>query len=56
MTGRVLISVFESGNDVLEATRAAKKEGLEIVDVFTPYAVHGMDGAMGLAPSRLPWV
>ena len=35
---------------------AARKAGLEIVDVYTPYAVHGLDRAMGLPPSRLPWV
>jgi hypothetical protein len=56
MNGRVLVSVFKSEDDILQATRAARKEGLEIVDVFTPYAVHGMDRAMGLPPSRIPWV
>jgi hypothetical protein len=56
MNGRVLVSVFSSEDDILQATRAARKEGLEIVDVFTPYAVHGMDRAMGLPPSRIPWV
>lgn len=56
MKGRVLISVFKSEDDILQAVRAVRKEGLEIVDTFTPYAVHGMDRAMGLPPSRLPWV
>ena len=56
MNGRVLVSVFTSEDDILQATRAARKEGLEIVDVFTPYAVHGMGRAMGLPPSRIPWV
>ena len=56
MSGRVLISVFENEDDVLKATAAARKEGLDIVDVYTPYAVHGLDRAMGLPHSRLPWV
>jgi hypothetical protein len=56
MSDRVLVSVFQSEDDVVRATRAARKEGLEIVDVYTPYAVHGLDRAMGLPPSRLPWV
>ena len=30
--------------------------GLDVVDVFAPYAVHGLDRALGLRPSRLPWV
>src|SRR5438876_3452174 len=56
MTGRLLVSVFEREDDVVQATTAARKEGLEIVDVYAPYAVHGLDRAMGLPPSRLPWV
>ena len=53
---RLLVSIFEREEDILEATRAARAGGLRIVDVYAPYAVHGMDRAMGLTPSRLPWV
>jgi hypothetical protein len=56
MTRRLLVSVFEQDDDLLRATAAARNEGLEIVDAFGPYAVHGLDRAMGLRPSRLPWV
>jgi len=53
---RLLIGVFEREKDTLEATRASRALGLTIADVYTPYAVHGLDKAMGLQPSRLPWV
>ena len=56
MSGRLLVSVFEREDDVVQATTAAREQGLEIVDVYTPYAIHGLDRAMGLPPSRLPWV
>jgi hypothetical protein len=56
MSRNVIISVFRNENDVVGATAAARKQGLDIVDVYTPYAVHGLDRAMGLPPSRLPWV
>jgi hypothetical protein len=56
MSGRVLIGVFEDEDHLIKATNAAREANLEIVDVFAPYAVHGVDRAMGLAPSRLPWV
>ena len=56
MSQKVLISVFRNEDDILKATAAARKQGLDIVDVYTPYAVHGLDRAMGLPPSRLPWV
>ena len=56
MSTRVMVSVFKNEDDIVKATAAARKEGLEIVDVYTPYAIHGLDRAMGLPPSRLPWV
>jgi hypothetical protein len=56
MSGRTLLGFFERESDILGATRAMRKAGFRIADVYTPYAVHGMDKAMGLAPSKLPWV
>jgi hypothetical protein len=56
MTARVFLSVFEREEDILRATRQARESGLEIVDVYTPYAVHGLDEAMGVKPTLLPWV
>ena len=56
MSQRFMLGVFENEVDILEATKAARARGLKIHDVFTPYAVHGLQDAMGLEPSRLPWV
>ena len=56
MSAKVLIGIFKSEDDVVKATDAARKEGLDIVDVYAPYPIHGLDRAMGLPPSRLPWV
>ncbi len=56
MSRRFLIGVFENEEDILGATKAARERGFKIADVFAPYAVHGLDHAMGLQPSRLPWV
>ncbi len=56
MSDRVLLATFEHEDDLLAATKAVHHQGLSIVDVFTPYAVHGLDKAMGLRPSRLTWV
>jgi hypothetical protein len=53
--GRTFVASFATEEEVLAATRAARQQGFRIVDVFTPYAVHGLDQAMGLRPSRLPW-
>ena len=56
MTRRLLVSTYEHEEDILAATIAARRNGLTIADVYTPYPVHGMDRAMGLPPSRLPWI
>jgi hypothetical protein len=55
MTRRVFVGTFMKEEDLLGAARAAREHGLRIADAFTPYPVHGLDRAMGLRPSRLPW-
>jgi len=50
---RVYVGYFDSEEAILDATSAARDAGLAIHDVYTPYAVHGMDEAMGLRRSRL---
>ena len=47
---------FEQEAQIINATKAARKAGFKVVDAYTPYAVHGLDEAMGLRPSKLTWV
>jgi hypothetical protein len=56
MSDRVLLASFDHEDDLLAAVAAVRERGMRIVDAFTPYAVHGLDRAMGLKPSRLTWV
>lgn len=56
MSQRLMLGFFEREKDILGATRAVRNAGFRIADIYTPYAVHGLDKAMGLSPSRLPWV
>ena len=51
----LFVGVFTREVDVLAAARATRAAGYRIRDAFAPYAVHGLDEAIGLAPSRLPW-
>lgn len=55
-TTRPFVAYFTREQDVLAATSAVRKAGLGIRDVFTPYAVHGLETAMGLRRSRLSQV
>lgn len=56
MSDRMVLATFEHEDDLLAATSAVRQAGYKIRDAFTPYAVHGLDRAMGLRPSRLTWV
>lgn len=56
MSGHAIIAVFEQEDDFRGAVRAAREKGLAIIDAYSPYAVHGMDDAMGLQPSQIPWI
>ena len=51
-----LIGYFEDEHRLIEAAQAARAAGVGITDAFIPYAVHGLDEAIGQRPSRLPWV
>ncbi|MBE7491861.1 MAG: DUF3341 domain-containing protein [Planctomycetes bacterium] len=48
--------VFSDEDDTLEATKACREAGFEFYDVYAPYAVHGLDRAMGLPFSKVTWV
>lgn len=45
--------VYAAQGPLLSAVRRARREGLAIDDVYAPYAVHGLDEAMGIRRSRL---
>ncbi len=56
MNKRLFIAHFEHEDDIIGVTHNAREAGYHVHDVYTPYAVHGLDKAMGLRPSRLPWI
>jgi hypothetical protein len=49
----VLFGLYDDETYLLDAIRQANKEGLDIMDVYTPFPVHGLDPILGLAESRL---
>ncbi len=56
MSARIHWAAFERDDELLRATQAVRDKGYRIIDAFTPFAVHGLDRAMGLRASRLTWV
>jgi len=50
----VLFGLYDDEEILLKAVSRAKADHLEIMDVFSPFPVHGLDPLLGLTPSRLP--
>ncbi|MFN8061316.1 MAG: DUF3341 domain-containing protein [Vicinamibacterales bacterium] len=55
MSHRIVVAVFERETDIVAAARRSRERGFVVADAYTPYAVHGLDRAMGLRPSWMPW-
>jgi len=56
MSNRVILASFADQHDALEAVRSLRAAGIAVRDVYSPHAIHGMDEALGLRPTRLTWV
>jgi Protein of unknown function (DUF3341) len=52
-TKKVLFGLYNDEEDLKSAVRTAGKRHLDIMDVFTPFPVHGLDPILGLKESRL---
>lgn len=53
MSKEVLYGLYDDENDLFAAIEKAKAAHLDIMDVYTPFPVHGLDDVMGLSESRL---
>jgi len=51
-----LQGIFDDESGLTSAIQAAREQRLRIVEVYTPYAVHGLDRVLGLKRSRLSLV
>ncbi|MCR9292315.1 MAG: DUF3341 domain-containing protein [bacterium] len=46
---------YEDENKLLDAARKVRDSGYTRIDAFTPFPVHGIDEALGIKPTVLPW-
>ena len=51
-----LLAEYESPGKLKEAARAMRDAGFTRWDCYSPFPVHGIDPAMGLRRTRLPWI
>lgn len=50
------IARFAGPADLLSAAESLRDAGFQRFDAFSPFPIHGMDEALGLGRSRLPWL
>ncbi len=51
-----LLAEYQAPDQLLRAANRVREAGFKRWDTFTPFPVHGIDGAMGIKPTILPWL
>ena len=53
MASKVIHALYTDDDLLLQAVRQVREARYSIREIYTPFPVHGLDKAMGLAPTRL---
>jgi hypothetical protein len=53
MSKKLIHGLYNDDDVLLSGVKALREKGIRIKEVYTPFPVHGLDHAMGLAPTRL---
>ncbi|MFK7789161.1 MAG: DUF3341 domain-containing protein [Phycisphaeraceae bacterium] len=51
-----LIGEFDNVDDIIGAANAVREAGYSKIDAHSPFPVHGIDDALGIKPTILPWL
>ena len=51
-----LVAQFDDPAKLLHAAEGLRDAGYQRYEVWSPFPVHGMDNAMGLSRSKVPWI
>ncbi len=51
-----LLAEYDTPDELLFASRKIRDAGFDKWDTYTPFPVHGIDGAMGIKMTVLPWI
>lgn len=51
-----VLAEYDSPSEIFHACEETRLAGFKHFDSFTPFPVHNLDKAMGLKPSKLPWI
>ncbi len=53
MASKVVHAIYNDDDLLLQAVKQVREAHYHIGEIYTPFPVHGLDKAMGLAPTRL---
>lgn len=53
MSAKTIHAIYTDDDLLMQAVEQTRKENYHIIEVFTPFPVHGLDNALGIAPTRL---
>lgn len=51
-----LLAEFDDVDSVTRAARTLRDAGYTRFEVYSPFPIHGIERAMGVAPTKLPWI
>ncbi len=51
-----ILAEYHDQDELIAASQKVRDKGYERWDTYTPYPVHGIDPAMGITRTRLPWI
>ena len=49
----IVRALYDDDDVVLDAVKKVRSEGYDVHEVYSPFPIHGLDKAMGLAPTRI---
>lgn len=52
-TNKVIHAIYNDDDILMDAVKASRAAHHHIEEIYTPFPVHGLDKAMGLAPTRI---
>jgi len=51
-----MIGEFDNVTDIISAANTARQAGYKKMDVHSPFPIHGIDEAIGIKQTILPWI
>ncbi len=51
-----VVGIYSDPDQLMKAARTFKDARVKKMDAFTPFPVHGMEDAIGIPRSKIPWV